>query len=99
MTFSVFFFYFLQCDDTISDPKDFGSCSPLPTTSTACSCLSSNRCIADVNNPSVILHCENNTPVTDPPCLFPSLDLEACSCAFLEEGCPLLDDPVDNCTR
>ncbi|KAL7631261.1 UNVERIFIED_CONTAM: hypothetical protein RMT77_018437 [Armadillidium vulgare] len=89
----------IYCDDTISDPQNFGSCSILAA-DTNCSCSSSTKCIADVNNPSVLIQCEEDMPMSDLPCLFPVLDLNSCSCAsFSEDNCLLLDDPNDDCAK
>ncbi|KAB7495447.1 hypothetical protein Anas_10710 [Armadillidium nasatum] len=86
------------CDDTlISDPQFYGSCAPLNPDVTNCSCSSSTQCIADVNNPAVVLHCESSPPVTDPPCPNSMIDLNTCSCASCSDSCPFLDDPNDDC--
>ncbi|RXG69644.1 hypothetical protein Avbf_08381 [Armadillidium vulgare] len=50
----IHFLSFLQCDDTVSDPQYFGSCSPLPPAYTNCSCSSNTQCMEDANNPAVV---------------------------------------------
>ncbi|RXG61661.1 hypothetical protein Avbf_09935 [Armadillidium vulgare] len=87
------------CDDTVSDPQYFGSCSPLPPAYTNCSCSSNTQCMEDANNPAVVLHCESSPPVADPPCPNSILDLTTCSCASCSDSCPFLDDPNDDCAR
>ncbi|RXG56188.1 Endoplasmic reticulum resident protein 29, partial [Armadillidium vulgare] len=86
------------CDDTLSNPENFGTCFRLPPAYTNCSCSSNTQCMADVNNPAVVLHCESSPPVTDPPCSNSILDLTTCGCASCSDSCPFLDDPNDDCS-
>ncbi|RXG53139.1 hypothetical protein Avbf_11347, partial [Armadillidium vulgare] len=87
------------CDDTVNSPNEYGTCSPIGAQYTNCSCLSFSECIADINNPAVVLHCESDPVVTDPACSVPALDLTTCSCLSCSDDtvCPLVDDPNDDC--
>ncbi|KAL7646163.1 UNVERIFIED_CONTAM: hypothetical protein RMT77_003064 [Armadillidium vulgare] len=85
------------CDDSLDGNS--GQCTPLPPSYTNCTCTSSSgSCKTDPNDMRIIIHCDENPPVTDPPCSGPA-DLTTCACLSCSATCPLVNDPTDNCTK